>query len=90
VTLDNGAYVTLRTFRLYRVNPPAEYRKGGYANPPEEPQLEGVVFTDGTVAVRWLTELRSMSYWQDFATFEAVHGHPEYDSRIEWNDANAR
>lgn len=73
-----------RLFRLYRVNPPAEYREGGYANAPDDPQLEGVIFSDGSVAIRWLTPLRSMSYWRDFETFEAVHGHPEYESRIDF------
>ncbi len=75
-----------RRFRLYRQKPPEEYRSGGYANAPDEVQLEGAVFSDGTVAVRWLTPLRSHSLWPDFATFEAVHGHPEYESRTEWLD----
>lgn len=74
----------MRTFRLYRKHPPDSYREGGYANAPDEAQLEGVVFSDGTVAVRWLTSLRSLSYWADFATFESVHGHPEYESEIIW------
>jgi hypothetical protein len=76
--------LALPTFRLYRKQPPAAYREGGYANAPDEPQLEGVIFSDGTCAVRWLTDLRSMSYWPDFATFEKVHGHPEYESEIVW------
>lgn len=74
----------MKIFRLYRENPPEDYRKGGYANAPEEVQLEGCIFEDGTVAVRWLTELRSHSIWDSFETFEKVHGHPEYKSRIEW------
>ena len=74
----------MRCFILYRENPPETHLTGGYANPSDAPQLEGVVFSDGTVAVRWLSQLRSHSIWPDFETFEKVHGHPEYDSRIEW------
>jgi hypothetical protein len=74
----------MRTFRLYRRNPPAQHLAGGYANTPEEPQLEGVEFADGTVVVRWLTHLQSHSIWPDFETFDKVHGHPEYDSELAW------
>ena len=49
--------------------------------------LQGVVFADGTVAIRWLTPLRSTSVWPDFDTFDKVHGHPEYESELRWLDA---
>ena len=55
-------------------------------NPETEPQYEGVIFTDGTVALRWLTPLRSTSIWPDLATALGVHGHPEYGTRIVWHD----
>jgi len=76
----------MRRFVLYRRNPPKTYRQGGYANPPAKPQLEGVVFTDGTTVIRWLTRHKSTSVWRTFAVFEAVHGHPEYDSELVWFD----
>lgn len=74
-----------RTFAGYRPEPPTEYVAKGITNAGGAPDYEGVVFSDGTVAVRWLTEHRSVSVWQNFAEFEAVHGHPEYGTRIEWH-----
>lgn len=73
----------METFRVFRRQPPANYLEGGFANNPDEPQYEGVVFSDGTVAVRWLTEHRSTSLWSSMAELEAVHGHPEYDTVFE-------
>ena len=55
-------------------------------NPEGEPQFEGVIFTDGTVALRWLTPLKSTSVWPDLRTALGVHGHPEYGTVIEWHD----
>jgi len=76
----------VRLFAGYRPNQPAHYEEGGYGNPPEEAQFQGVQFDDGTVAVRWLTQFRSTSLWPDMATFLAVHGHADYGTRIEWID----
>jgi hypothetical protein len=67
----------------YRPYPPAEYLEKGIAAAPDEPQYEGVVFTDGTVVLRWLTGFRSHSVWSTYADFFHVHGHPEYGTRIE-------
>lgn len=56
-------------------------------NPPDVPQYEGVVFTDGKVAVRWLTEYRSISIWESWADLDAIHGmkgHPDYESEVVW------
>lgn len=84
----NYVYVVtgMRRFRLYREAPPDTYLSGGYANAPDLAQLEGVEFSDGTVAVRWLTLHHSTSLWESFATFETVHGHPEYQTRLVWLD----
>lgn len=76
----------MRRFLGYRPNPPAEYLEKGVANPPDQVQYEGIVFTDGTVVVRWLTDYRSHSVWTCWHDFDAVHGHPEYGTRIEWLD----
>lgn len=76
----------MRRFQVYRLAPPAEYYASGTANPPDEVQYEGVVFTDGTVAVRWRTEYRSTSFWASLEELEKVHGHPEYETRWEWLD----
>ena len=75
----------MRTFTVYRKNPPAAYAAQGTANPPGEPQFQGVVFDDGTVAVRWLTAHRSHSVWDSLEELEAVHGHPEYDTEWAWS-----
>lgn len=55
-------------------------------NPESEPQYEGVVFTDGTCVLRWLTPLRSHSVWNSFQEAMGVHGHPEYGTEIEFHD----
>lgn len=73
-------------FTGYRPNPPADYAAKGTAAPPDEPQYEGVIFTDGTVALRWRTAFRSTSLWTSFEDFYLVHGHPEYGTRIEFHD----
>ena len=75
-----------KRFVLYRKTPPVMHMAGGYANPGDQVQLEGVQFSDGTVVVRWLTPLRSVSVWVDFETFDKVHGHPEYESELVWHD----
>jgi hypothetical protein len=77
----------VRRFILYRRKPPETHLSGGYANAGDQVQLEGIEFSDGTVAIRWLTELRSTSIWSDFGTFDRVHGHPEYESELKWLDA---
>ncbi|GEL17675.1 hypothetical protein [Pseudonocardia asaccharolytica] len=76
----------MRRFVGYRPVPPTDYVAKGLANAPDEPQYEGVVFTDGSVACRWRTELRSTSVWTCWEDFCRVHGHPEYGTRIEWLD----
>ena len=76
----------MRRFHCYRPSPPQEYYEQGVANAPDEVQFEGVVFSDGKCAVRWLTDFRSISVWDSYADLEKVHGHPEYGTRIEWLD----
>lgn len=51
-------------------------------NSENEPQFEGVIFSDGTCVLRWLTPLRSHSVWQTFQEAMGVHGHPEYGTEI--------
>jgi hypothetical protein len=53
-------------------------------NPPDTPQFEGVLFSDGKVAIRWLTKCRSTSVWDSFEDLMAIHGHPEYESELVW------
>lgn len=76
----------MRRFKVYRPNPPEHYREGGFANAPDEVQFEGVEFSDGAVAVRWMTECRSTSIWNTLDDLMTVHGHPEYGTDIHWLD----
>ena len=78
--------MTMRRFEVFRPAPPDEYYAQGAANPPDEVQFEGVVFSDGTACVRWLTEFRSHSVWASIADLEKIHGHPEYGTVWHWLD----
>ena len=76
----------IRRFTAYRKLDISETHKPDTVNPPDEPQYEGVVFSDGSCALRWLTELRSVSFWNSFDDAMGVHGHPEYGTVIHWHD----
>ena len=78
-----GATTAVNTFIVYRRNIPATHNSN-QANPPSEPQYEGVIFSDGTVAIRWLTLKKSTSVWNNFDDMMAVHGHPEYETEVVW------
>lgn len=58
-------------------------------NPPDVAQYQGVVFADGSAAMRWMTEHRSTSVWDSFESLYRVHGHPEYGTQIVWDDEPA-
>lgn len=55
-------------------------------NLPDEKQFEGVVFSDGKVAIRWLTKCRSVAVWDSMDDMLAIHGHPEYGSVLAWEN----
>lgn len=57
-------------------------------NAPSDPQFEGVIFTDGSVCVRWLTARKSHSVWSSLEDLLAIHGHPEYGTEIHWHDGD--
>lgn len=82
---EEGAQV-MRRFVMYRLADLSATHNALQANPSEEPQFEGVVFTDGKVAIRWLTQCRSTSVWDSFEDVMAIHGHPEYESKLIWLD----
>lgn len=56
------------------------------ANPDDQPQYEGVVFSDGTCVLKWLTASKSVSVFNSLADMLQIHGHPEYGTEIEWHD----
>jgi hypothetical protein len=76
----------IRTFVGERPNPPEEYVNKGISNGGWQPDYEGVIFSDGTVVIRWLTAFRSHSVWADWSSFYHVHGHPEYETVITFRD----
>ena len=76
----------MKTFTMYRHNTPTDTHNSDQVNPPDEPQFEGVVFSDGKVAVRWLTAKRSVSVWDSMEDLLAIHGHPEYGSVLVWHE----
>lgn len=49
---------------------------------------EGVVFTDGTVALRWTCDLKSTAIYDSMDDLEKIHGHEgttfEYTDTPEW------
>lgn len=79
-------YTYPRTFAGYRPEPPEEYRDKGITNAGSAADYEGVIFSDGTVVIRWQTAFRSHSVWACWEDFYQVHGHPEYGTRIVFGD----
>jgi hypothetical protein len=78
--------MTACRFEVYRYDGPAGRGERGTANPPGKPQFEGIVATDGTVAIRWLTKAASWAIFGSWGEMTAVHGHPEYGTEIRWLD----
>lgn len=77
----------MKTFRGYRPNPPSEYEDKGITNSGRTQDYEGVIFSDGTVVLRWCTQFKSHSVWATYEDFYQVHGHPEYGTVIEFDNA---
>lgn len=50
--------------------------------------VEGVEFTDGTVAMRWLSEHTSTVVYSGIADVQAVHGH-NGATRVVWIDGES-
>lgn len=76
----------MRTFTMYRRGDISATHDENQANAPDEPQFEGVEFSDGRVAIRWLTPAASVSVWDSLEDAMKIHGHPEYDSELVWNN----
>ena len=76
----------MRRFTMYRRNVPDATHNADQKNAPDAPQFEGIVFTDGSVVVRWRTAKRSTSFWDSMDEMLAIHGHPEYGSDLVWHD----
>lgn len=74
----------MKRFTLYRPNVPDTHTADQKA-PADQPQLEGVIFSDGTTVLRWCTT-PSTSVWSSFEDMEKIHGHPEYGTYFVWHD----
>ena len=74
----------MKRFIMYRRGDISATHNKMQANSSDEAQFEGVVFSDGTCAIRWLTLVKSTSVWDSFEDAMAIHGHPEYESELEW------
>jgi hypothetical protein len=79
----------MKTFTVYRRLDISATHSADQANPPDQPQFEGVVFSDGTVAIKWLTAVRSCAVFQSLTDLQKIHGHPEYGSEWVWHDQAA-
>lgn len=66
----------MRTFKLLREKDPSGVSGVGTV-------AEGVQFTDGTVAIRWLTEKASTVIWASIEDAIAIHGHGG-DTQVVW------
>lgn len=74
----------MKTFTMYRkADLSATHSKEAF-NPPDEPQFEGVIFSDGCCVIHWLTSIRSVSVWDSLEDMLVIHGHPEYESELVW------
>lgn len=81
---------SMRTFIVYRTEAKSlksdvdthNYLEG------DQPQFEGVQFSDGKVVQRWLTPSRSTVLWDSWEDLCVVHiyAHPDYGTRVEWSD----
>lgn len=80
----------MQRFTLYRRNISArDSHNALQKNADADPQCEGVIWTDKTVTLRWLTACRSTSVWASIHDCLQIHGHPEYGTEIVWHDGAA-
>jgi len=81
----------IRRFTCYRANiSQRDTHNEWQKNPDDEPQFEGVVWSDGTCSIRWRTVCRSTSIWHSLEDMLRVHGHPEYGTYFIWHDFDQR
>jgi hypothetical protein len=74
----------MKEFVMYRQGDLYATHDTNQVNPPDQPQFEGVIFSDGKCVIRWLTGKRSVAVWDSFEDMMAIHGHPEYGSVLVW------
>jgi hypothetical protein len=77
---DDGARNV--TFSCYRRGDISATHTTAQRVAPDEVQFDGVVFYDGTVAIRWNTLAHSTAVFPSLEDLLEIHGHPEYNSEI--------
>lgn len=68
----------MRRFHLHRIEDESGVSGTGII-------AEGVVFTDGTVVLRWTTEHKSTAIYNNLEECEKIHGH-QGKTQIIWKD----
>lgn len=76
-------------FVAYRRDPGlAQTHNTDQRNSPDAPQFCGAIFPDGSVAVKWLTAVRSVSVFNSLEDVITIHGHPEYGTELQFLDGD--
>lgn len=79
----------MKTFTVYRTAiSERESHSTQMKNADNEPQFEGIIWSDGTVTVRWLTSVASTATFNSLQDLLTIHGHPEYGTEIDWGDGD--
>ena len=68
----------MRRFHLHRIEDETGKSGKGIV-------AEGLVFSDGTVVIRWTTSMPSTSIFQSQADLEKIHGH-DGKTQLIWRD----
>jgi hypothetical protein len=57
-------------------------------NESDQVQFEVCIFSDGSVAQRWMVGKGSFVWWNCWEDLCSVHiyAHPDYGTRVEWSD----
>jgi hypothetical protein len=82
----------MQRFTAYRPNLSALVESGhvqhtaNQRNADDQPQYEGIIWSDGTCTLRWRTAVASTSMFPSFADMIKIHGHPEYGTRFVFHD----
>jgi len=77
----------MQRFTAYRLNISQRGTHNEFQrNADNEPQFEGVIFSDGKVVIHWMTPGGSVAVWNSIEDCLNVHGHPEYGTVILWHD----
>jgi hypothetical protein len=76
----------MKTFTAFRPNIPVGTHDENQMNAPNAAQFEGIVFSDGTTVIKWLTSVHSTAVFASFEDLMKIHGHPEYGSYFIWDE----